>query len=344
MSDTEPTPLTDTKPRKAKNRRVAVLIGALIIIAAVVFGVLGGYAQAMGTRMALQQTSESKSIAEQFTLAEKDFAEKRYDLARERLDYILKKDQSYPGAVDLLTKLMVQMMVTPSPIPTLTPTLTPTPDTRAQEAIFAQAEAQLKAKDWTNLLATLDALRKAHPGYRAAKVDGMYYSGLRNRGMDQILGIGAYAQTSNLEGGIYDLTLAERFGPLDGTSDGIRTWARMYIIGASFWELDWEKAVFYFEQVAAQAPNLRDASNFTAGARYYQALLKYGDHIVATGARQKDRCVALDKWELARSMSGLSEEYTNKFNDLFLKCNPPTETPLPPVVEEPTATAGAPAE
>lgn len=342
MSDTEPTPLTDTKPRKAKNRRVAVLISALIIIAAVVFGVMGGYAQAMGTRMAIQQTNDNKSMSEQFALAQKDFAEKRYENAKDRLDYILKKDQAYPGAVDLLTKLMVQMMVTPSPIPSLTPTLTPTPDTRAQEAIFAQAEAQLKAKDWSNLLATLDALRKSHPGYRAARVDGMYYAGLRNRGVDQILGINAYAQGSNLEGGIYDLTLAERFGPLDGTADGTRTWARMYIIGASFWELDWAQAVNYFEQVAAQAPNLRDSSNITAGTRYYQALLKYGDYLVETGSRQKDRCVALDKWETARNMSGLNEEYTNKFNDLFLKCNPPTETPPP--AEEPTATSEAPTE
>lgn len=349
MSDTQTPPLSDTKPRKAKNRRVAVLVSALIIVAAAVFGGLGGYAQAMNTRMIAQQTSEGRTIAEQFKLAEKDFAEKRYDLARQRLDYILKNDQSYPGAVDLLTKLMVQMAVTPSLTPTLVPTVTPTPDTRAQEAIFAQSESLLKAKDWTNLLATLDALRKRHPNYRAAKVDGMYYAGLRNRGMNQILGLGDYATTNehperrnNLEGGIYDLTLAERFGPLDGTADGLRNAARMYIIGASFWELDWEKAIFYFEQAAALAPSLHDASNMTAGTRYYQALLNYGDELSETGTRLKDRCLALNPWAKARDMSSLNEEYTNKFNTLFLECNPPTETPPPPAIEEPTATTEAP--
>ena len=32
----------------------------------------------------------------------------------------------------------------------------------------------------------------------------------------------------NLEGGIYDLTLAERFAPIDKDADGFRSWARYY--------------------------------------------------------------------------------------------------------------------
>ena len=338
MSDIQPTPiLSDTKPRKTKSRRVGVLISALIVLVAIALGSAAGYAQGMGARMSVQQTSEGKTIAEQYNLAVKDFAEKHYDSARLRLDYILKKNQGYPGAVELLTKLMVAMAITPSLTPTTIPSATPTPDLRAQEAIFAQAQEQLKASEWTNALTLLDSLRKDHRQYKAAWVDGMYYSGLRNRGMDQILGVRAYAQTTNLEGGIYDLTLAERFGPLDGLADGSRTWARMYIIGASFWELDWSKAVYYFEQVADQAPNLRDASNITASQRYYQALLKYGDYQVATGGRQKDRCLALDTWAKAMNIGSLDEQYTNKFNELNLECNPPTQT-AEPIPVDPTAT------
>jgi len=82
---------------------------------------------------------------------------------------------------------MVQMAVTPSLTPTIVPSATPTPDRRAQEAIFAQAQEQLKASEWTNALTLLDSLRKDHPQYKAALVDGMYYTGLRNRGMDQII-------------------------------------------------------------------------------------------------------------------------------------------------------------
>lgn len=332
MSDTQPTPpLSDTKPRKAKNRRIGVLISALIILVAIALGSAAGYAQGVGTRMSVQQTSESKSIAEQYTLAEKDFAEKHYDLARQRLDYILKKNQSYPGAADLLTRLMVQMMVTPSLTPTTVPSATPTPDLRAQEIIFTQAQEQVKNSDWTNAMASLDQLRKRDRNYKTVEVDGMYYFSLRNRGVDQIMGNRAYAKVTNMEGGIYDLTLAERFGPLDGTADGIRTGARMYIIGASFWELDWEQAAYYFSLAADQLPNLRDASNVNATQRYYLALLKYGDDQVLKGNRQKDRCEALVTWDKARAAGGsLDGEYTTKYDELFLKCNPPTETPEPP--------------
>lgn len=316
------------------------MISALIIVAALALGGFAGYNQGIGARMNAKQTSDSRIVVEQFALAQKDFTEKRYELARQRLEDIIKKDPNYPGAADLLTKLLVQIAVTPSLTPTTIPSATPTADLRSQETIFAQAQTQLKNSEWTNAMASLDALRKADPAYKAVQVDGMYYMALRNRGMDQIMGNRAYAETTNLEGGIYDLTLAERFGPLDGLSDGMRTWARYYIIGASFWELDWAQAVNYFGQVAAQAPNLRDASNVTATQRYYQALLKYGD-FQNSAKRLKDRCLALESWNSAKNISGLNNEYTQKFNDLNLLCNPPTETPEPTSVPEgPTATPG----
>ena len=329
--------VSDTQPiRKGKNRRVAVLISALIIVAALALGGFAGYTQGIGARVSVQQTSAAKIVVEQFTLAEQDFAGKNYDAAHQRLVYIIGQDPNYPGAADLLTKLLVQMAVTPSMTPTTIPSATPTADLRSQETIFAQAQTQLKNSEWTNAMASLDALRKADPVYKAVQVDGMYYMALRNRGMDQIMGNRAYAETTNLEGGIYDLTLAERFGPLDGLSDGMRTWARLYIIGASFWELDWAQAVNYFSQVADQSPNLRDASNITATQRYYQALLKYGD-FQNSAKRLKDRCLALESWNSAKNISGLNNEYTQKFNDLNLLCNPPTETPEP-TPEGPTPT------
>jgi hypothetical protein len=176
------------------------------------------------------------------------------------------------------------------------------------------------------MLSSLDSLRKADPNYKTAEVDGMYYTALRNRGMDEIMGNRAYAQTTNLEGGIYDLTLAERFGPLDGLSDGMRTWARYYMVGASFWQLDWSQAVNYFGQVYQYAPNLRDSSNYTAGQRYHDALLQYGDQ-QAAASRLKDRCLALNSWATAAKISPLDDVYASKFYQLNLLCNPPTSTP-----------------
>ncbi len=329
--------MSDTQPRKLKwAARSMFWISLLALLAALLLGAGSGYGYGNILRLNAQKATVVKSLSEQFVLAQQDFDAGNYDNTRKRLEYILKQDPGYPGAGDLLTKVMVQMAITPTLTLTPTPTITPTPDLRSQEAIYAQVQQQLQNSEWSSVLGLLDSLRKADPTYKTAQVDGLYYTALRNRGMDQIMGNRAYAQTTNLEGGIYDLTLAERFGPLDGVSDGMRTWARLYIIGASFWELDWGKAVEYFAQVYQYAPNLRDASNFTAGQRYHDALLKYGDQ-QALASRLKDRCLALNSWHTAANISPLDNDYAYKYQQLDLLCNPPTPTSLP-VVETPTVT------
>jgi len=341
MSETQPSSLSDTQPRKVKKKpsRAGFWISLLILISALALGTTAGYYKGVDERVNAQKTSVAKSLGEQFALAKQDFDAGHYDVARQRIEYILQQDASYPGAAAMLSDVLVRQSITPSPVPTDTPTITPTPDLRSQEAIFAQAQQQAQAKDWTGLLGSLDSLRKADPTYKAILVDGLYYAALRNRGVDQILGQGAYAKITNMEGGIYDLSLAERFGPLDGYADGLRNFARMYITGASFWDVNWPQAVEYFRQVASFAPNLRDASNVTASQRLYQALLKYGDQISANG-RLKDRCAALDLWSEANKISQLNGEYSTKWNNLNYECNPPTETPAP-VVVPPTADPNA---
>jgi len=344
MSETQPSNLSDTQPRKVKKKpsRVAFWISLLVLISALGLGTTAGYNEGVRERVNAQKTSVAKSLGEQFALVQQDFDAGRYDVARQRLEYILQQDASYPGAAAKLADVLVKQSITPTPVPTDTPTITPTPDLRSQEAIFAQAQQQAQDKDWTGLLGSLDSLRKADPTYKVIQVDGWYYTALRNRGVDQIMGQGAYAKTTNMEGGIYDLTLAERFGPLDGYADGLRNFARMYITGSSFWDVNWPQAVNYFRQVAQFAPNLRDASNVTAAQRLYDALLKYGDQVSANG-RLKERCVALDLWNEANNITALDGEYSTKWNQLNAECNPPTEVPTAVEVQPTTdPNAGAP--
>lgn len=323
MSDTQPTPI--------KKNPFGFVIAALFLLGALIFGSLGGYGLGLGSRQAAAQATQSKALDEQLAFAQQDFEARHFENARQRLEYIIQQVPNYPGAADLLAKVLVQMAITPTLTVTPSPTITPTPDLREQETIFAQAQQQLNGADWSGVLATLDSLRKRDPSYRAAQVDGMYYLALRSRGVAQILGQGAYSDSPNLEGGIYDLTLAERFGPLDGTAAGLRNFARQYIQGASFWELDWPQALFYFEQVANATPNLRDASNITASERYRIALLRYGDEL-SQQAKLKDRCQALDYWGRAFNLAQPEEGYFDKFNALNLECNPPTPTPEPIVI------------
>ncbi len=99
---------------------------------------------------------------------------------------------------------------------------------------------------------------------------------------------------ANLEGGIYDLTLAESFvgtGKLDGFADNLRTYARLYIIGSSYWLQDWEQAQYFFGQVMAAYPNISSYPcdpAFTAARRWHDATIALADEILAKG----DNCGA----------------------------------------------------
>jgi hypothetical protein len=347
MNETQPTNLNETKPTDVnptqpgpvkKPSRIGLLIGLIILVIALGLGGLAGYYRGVNERVNAQGTLVSKQLGEQFAMVQPDIDAGRYKIAQQRLEYILKQDASFPGAADKLAEVLVAQSITPTPIPTNTPTITPTPDMRSQETIFADAEQKLKDKDWTKLMSLLDSLRKADPTYKAVIVDGMYYTALRNRGVDQILGVGAY-KNPNMEGGIYDLGLAARFGPVDGYAGGLVNGAKLYIIASSFWDVNWPQAVDYFRQVYSYAPNLRDASGITAGQRLAEALRNYGDQVSATGSLN-DRCKALDLWNESASIVPLSSEYLHKFDNLNQECHPPTEVPT----ETPTSVVLLPTE
>ena len=230
------------KPAKRAPRWRSILIGILGFLVLLGFGAFGGYDSGIGLRVSARRDSIQQQLTDQFQYALVDIQFGRYEAAKQRLEFIIANDPSYPGAQQKLTEVLVM-----STIPTITPTatLTATPDFSGAESAYQRAQQLILAQDWPGSLTALDQIRKLDPNYKTAQVDGMYYFALRNYGHDLI------TRQGNLEGGIYQLALAERFGPLDNTAVGLREGARVYIIGASFWELDWEQAVAYFSQVGA---------------------------------------------------------------------------------------------
>jgi tetratricopeptide (TPR) repeat protein len=279
---------------------------ALVLIILIVVGILGGYASGMGKRYSAQDTLVNGQYQEQFQLGVQAVNAGQYQVAKQHFEYIIKNYPDYPGVKSAYTDLLLHMMITPTVVPSPTPTITPTPDTRSIDQIYADvtglisaADANLCGRNWDDIITKLDSIRKDDPTYHAANVDGMYYMALRNRGVCKI-----YPQSSepnascaslniNLEGGIYDLTQAERFGPLDSTAASLRTWARLYITGASFWDQDWTQAINYFGQVMANYPNLSDSSCTSASERFRQASLGYAQQLMDRG----DYCGAEKQFE-----------------------------------------------
>ena len=285
-SEAEPTPVEtgptqDDIPVPKERKRTSwvwwTLLAISAMIAVVAVSGLFGYWNGIRIRQAYEATQISYAVDEYFNLGLQNMEEGRFFIAQQQFQYVIELDPSYPGATDKLAEamLILNATATPTPAPTATSTpipITPTPDTRSEAEVFSQAEDYINNEEWSAAIETLELLRKLNPEYRAIDIDGMLYLCLRQRGVHKI-------SDGNLEGGIYDLSLAERFGFLDTEADSWRTWAQYYLRGASFWEVDWGQAVYYFEQVAPMFPNMHDGSFWTASQRHTEALTQYAQQL-----------------------------------------------------------------
>ncbi len=320
MPDNDVTKTQQARLKRKSSSLLWLIIGLFYIVLIIMVGVFGayaGYQTAYQDFEGLKGTQEVLLISEQYDLGLLDLEAGRYDLARQRFEYVLERDPGHPGAADNLLKVLqvIYATATPTPVPP-TKTPTPTPDLRPIEDLFSQAVSQFNAENWDGVIDTLVNLRKVDQAYRVVEVDSLLYRTLRIRGIHKIL------NESNLEGGIYDLALAERFGPLDVEANQWRNFARIYMIGSSFWEVDPIQAVYYFGQVASAAPYLRDASGWTARERYRAALLQYGDLL----ARNGEWCDAETQYNLAMEIFSDSAIIPT-LAYLALECSPPTSTP-----------------
>jgi tetratricopeptide (TPR) repeat protein len=325
-----PPDIPESPPDVPKGRRKWILwsfLGVLLLALIAGGSVYAGYNSAIDQRTRYESTLVAGETTNQYVLAQQDIALGNYDRARQRLEYIIQIDPNYPNAADQLAFVLTQQRITATSTLAPTPTLTPTPDYRGRDDLFTQAQNLLVSRDWTGTIDTLLLLRKNYPDYLAVKVDDMLFVALRNRGIDKI------AQLHDLEGGNYDLTLAERFGPLDAEARNWRDWADLYIRGASFWDVDWAQAVYYFSQLADAAPNLSDSSGWTASNRYLDALLGYGDWFATSGLW----CDAQTQYDTYMTLLASPQvEPTAMY--AADQCAQGLVTPAPPVLETPTPT------
>jgi len=290
--------------KKFFERRISwLLMGVIVIIIILFIGALLGVPRGINDRVKLAETQTAPKIQAQLDSAKLDLEEGRFQVALERLDWILEEMSAYldedqskeVGQLYSETLLKISTSGTPTPLATIAPTTpanTPTPDFRDEIELFELAQEHIRDEAWDEAIQTIEALRQKSVDYRAVDVDGMLYIALRNRGMDKIIIDGS------LEPGLYDLALAERFAPLDSTAEGVRTWTRYYLTGASFWGVDWEQVLYYFEQVYPQFPNLRDGTNLTAKERYRIAANQYALQLAAA----EEYCEAQEYFELAKSI------------------------------------------
>lgn len=328
VEQTQPSSVEDTQPtnqmrRPRRGLMVLLFIGSAILV--LLLGAWAGYQSALRDRLIARQNLVAQGLLEQFQLALVDIQFQRYEVAKQRLEYILGIDPNFPMAQQKLAEVLVQMSI---PTATPSPTVTPTADLSQVTELLQRAQTYIAAQDWSNALTTLDTLRKRDPSFHTVDVDGMYYLALVSQGKQ-------YIQQGNLETGIYYLTLAERFGPLDRDANALREGARLYITAASFWEIDWEQSYTLFSQLASGFPGLTDGT-MTAAQRFYIAAMRYGDLLFGKG----DYCGAWAAYQAAMQYGALEKQSKKNAEEAYTACYPPTPTPflLPTDTPVPTPT------
>ena len=258
-------------------------------------------------------------MLDQYNLALADMEKGNLSLARQRLEFIFAQDPNFLDVQAQLVQVLLALGSSTEPvggIGLLSQTPTPTQDPRPKEELFAAAQALLSSHDWTGAIDTLLALRKADPNFHTADVDGMLFAALRNRGAQSILELGLF------EPGLYDFSLAEAFGPLDGQAENYRTWARLYLYGNAFWFAYPQDAAYYYGQVASLAPNLTDASGMSAFSRYWHSLIHWADQLAA----DEDWCGAYEQYLVANA-ARTDADLQAKANQAQSLCVGPTDTP-----------------
>lgn len=307
-----------------------ILIGILGLIGIAFLSAFAGYTTGINARKAAAATQAGLVAKEQYELALQEIAQKDFGRARQRLEYIIQIAPDFPGAAETLAEVIFEASITATPTTAPSPTVSPTPDLRSAKERLETAKQQIFNSQWQAAMDTLLLLRKAEPNFQPAVVDDLLYLAYRNSGRDKIL------KEANLEGGIYDLTLAEKIGPLDTETKGLQNWARLYLLGASYWDVDWGQVVYYFAQVAPAVPNLRDGSGWTATDRYRIALGKYAEQLLA----RKEWCAAMEMYQQALSYGG-DQALQDGYNHAYEKCvrSQATPTEAAPPAEVPTETS-----
>jgi hypothetical protein len=111
------------------------LLGVIVLLLIATASAYSGYQSAIYQRTAAASTQVALTLKEQFDLGIQDMEAKRFDQARQRFEYIIQNDPSYPGVTEKLAESLMSRDTTATPTIVPTPTVTPTPDMRGVEEL-----------------------------------------------------------------------------------------------------------------------------------------------------------------------------------------------------------------
>jgi len=292
----------------------AVLMGLLLVlIAALISGSLGYYS-GIKQRKAEEEKQRLTLATTHYKYGMEAMASGNYEVARIQFEYVIQIYPTFPDITEKYSEVLINLTKTQQT--TAQATATPTRDIQGAQALFQQAQTDMANQEWCLAVDTLKSLRDEDVSYETLTVDGMIWASLRNCATYKITNEG------DLEGGLYYLSLAQKFAPLDHDAVNYAAWARLYVTGASYWEVDWAQVVYYFSQTYAAFPYLHDTSGWTAIDRYRIGLREYGKYFMSI----EEYCSAAEQLQLSLNIQ-YDEEVSNLLNEATVYCQGPTAEP-----------------
>lgn len=312
----------DTKSIKTKSNRKggkpryvrAVLLGILLIFGAVLLSGSLGYLSGINQRKAQEENQRLTVATTHYRYGMEALAAGEYEVARLQFEYVIQIYPSFPDITEKYTQAIISISKTQQS--TAMPTPTPTRDIQGAQALFQQAQQDIANQEWCLAVDALRDLRDEDYTYETLTVDGMLWISLRNCAVKKIQADG------DPEGGLYYLSLAENFAPLDHDAVNYATWARLYVTGASYWEVDWSQVIYYFGQVYNAFPYMYDGSGWTAIERYRIGLMEYGKQFMA----REEYCEAQEQFQLSLNVK-YDETVNSLLQEAYTLCQGPTEEP-----------------
>lgn len=310
----------NTHPRR---RRLFRLIGFGLIAIAIlllVYGTIIDFAWRRGQalRVENEQLAIQEQIANQLALAEDNIRVGSYNLAIRRLDWILERDSDYPGAESLRQEALngANTRPTSTPFPTTTPPPIeePVPEESEPARVFAELQDVIEDQDWESAVTTVTAFQAQYPDFNRQQTDSMLYNAYLNLGQRLLVG-------DQVELGLFYLAQAEKLGDLPLEVEDQRLWAELYLLGISYYGVDWSVAVYYFRDLCAAAPFYQNSCQ-----KLYEALISFGDQFAAN----LDWCPA-ERYYAEAVRQNNEPVSSGKLSEARRQCLEATPTPTTPI-------------
>lgn len=264
---------------KRPARRPYRILGFVFIGLAVLLAIYGTIFFIAWDRGQVQKAREEESalaveLENQMSLAMQEADSGRYSLASRRLEWILERDPGYPGAIELLDELkaLLNKPATPTAIAleTSEPVNEPSPPAGLGSAAeFDELEMLVAEERWDQAITAIIAFQSKYPDFRRQDTDKLLYNAYLNLGQILVMG-------DQVELGLFYLEQAEKLGDLPPGAEDQRTWADLYLLGISYYGVDWDTSLFYFRGLCAAAPFYQDACR-----KLHEILIISGDQYQA---------------------------------------------------------------